>query len=64
MSSPIPRNNGSRAGDYDEEIGPDLSHMKSSGGLTISPELFEKVQPIQTDYREAFSATDSVLSFT
>jgi len=60
MSSPIPRNNGSRAGDYDEEIGPDLSHMKSSGGLTISPEMFEKLYltpktRVPGDFRRRFA---------
>lgn len=29
-----------------EEGGPGLSHVKSSGGMTISPELFEKVDGI------------------
>lgn len=29
---------------YDEEMGPYLTQTKTSGGLTISPELFEKVK--------------------
>jgi hypothetical protein len=27
-----------------EDLGPNLSHVKTSGGMTISPELFEKVR--------------------
>jgi len=27
----------------EEDMGPSLSNVKSSGGMTISPELFEKV---------------------
>lgn len=44
MSSPVQRNNGVKTSEYDEYIGPNLSHIKSSGGMTISPELFEKVR--------------------
>jgi hypothetical protein len=38
------RKNGVNDGVYETSEGPNfLSHVKSSGGMTISPELFEKV---------------------
>jgi hypothetical protein len=38
------RKNGANDGIYESSEGPNfLSHVKSSGGMTISPELFEKV---------------------
>lgn len=30
--------------DISEDLGPNLHTLKSSGAMTISPELFEKVQ--------------------
>ena len=41
-----------------EDIGVHLSQIKSSGAVTISPELFEKVIPVFNFYRAGVKDTD------